>query len=476
MSKKFILTVAVIFLSTAIYAQDNEQVFRHIKRAETAYKMENYTDAIEEYEKVIKIDPKHADAYYNLAVICEKMQTDYYLRQAIGYYKKYMELVPREKDNIREKVYELEYLMEKKVQGKEHFESVLGFWKTTTYDQKTGQPDYIVEITPFQGKLRVKLLPNSKMYSTSLNNIVATVELYKENLLFTYTDNKNHVPNPAKWDALKVAGALAGSYIGGSIGSVAGDIVGDVISAGTEAAGNIGGAAESVTTTQKFHDFYITEFGTDTLKGFVHQFASVKENKTSNIRILTDDVTPVIFVRGGERYKIKGSYLPRAFGIEAGYGGNGNGWAVDFGIRYTMNISPYFGIDVLKLKFDHIARLKYDGGTNASVQLLAGVRGATPNFGRKKNTNLFSALRLGGGYQLDTNYDVDFRLKYNPFSLNMECDLGFHFRHFFIGIFLKNQWYKYDDYLGDSYSDQTLAGGLRFGWDIGKKKVINSIN
>lgn len=294
--KRLILSIITIILSLTIYAQ-SEEILRHIKYAETAYKLENYKDAIDEYETVIKLDPNYADAYYNSAVICEKMQTDYYFKKAIEHYKKYIQLVPKEKNAINDKIFELEYLLKKEIESKKQLANVLGTWKTTSYNSRTGQPDYIVEIVEFQGKLRVKLLPNSRMFSNTLTNIVATTELYKNSLLFTYTDNKNWVPNPAKWDALRV--------VGGVVGSVAGGNVGNVISKTTDAAGTVGGAVESAaspTIAQKFHDFFITEFGTDTLKGLVQQYSSVQDGKTNNIKIEYDNVIPVEFVRGSDYY------------------------------------------------------------------------------------------------------------------------------------------------------------------------------
>lgn len=302
--KKIILSVIVVIFSITIYAQKNEEFNRHLTYAETAFKMGNYKDAIEEYEEVVKLNPNYADAWYNLAIICsEKLHTIDYLKKAIEYYKKYAALVPAEKAVTEEKIFALEYRVKKGAQSEKHLESVLGFWKTTSYNPKTGQPDAIIEVTSFQGKLRIKLLQNSNIYSGTLTNIVANADLYQESLVFGYTDDKNYVPNPAKWDALKVLGNLGGGFVGGGLGSI--------ISAGTEVAGNMGAAGESGTSTRKFYDFYISEFGNDTLKGFVHQYASVKEAKTNNSRVLSDDVIPVQFIRGGDNYNIS-SKQPKA--------------------------------------------------------------------------------------------------------------------------------------------------------------------
>jgi len=300
--KKIALLILATVLSTIIYAQEstNDQVIRHLKRAETAYEMQYYQDAIREYEAVIKLQPDYADAYYNLALICEQMQDDQYLQQAIAHYRTYIALVPAEKDAITKKIYELELRAEIKMGEKERFESIIGTWKTTTYDRKTGRPDCIIEITPFEDKLRLKLLPSSKIYSTSFTNIVATAVLYKEqktqkeSVLFTYTDDKNYVPNPAKWDALAIAGSIAGGAIGG--------IGGDVVTGTTQVGASAGSSADKGKNTRRLYDYKISEIGTDTLKGLLHHYSEERDFRSGNVKILADEVAPVQFIRSAGVY------------------------------------------------------------------------------------------------------------------------------------------------------------------------------
>jgi hypothetical protein len=394
--RKIIIFFIIIISSITVYSQETEQLFRHLKRAETAYKLENYKDAITEYENVIKIDPGYADAYYNLAVICEKLQTDYYLQKAIEYYKKYMKLIPAEKDEITEKIYELEYHAEKKIQDREHFESILGFWRTTNYNLKSGQPDCIIEIAPFQGKLRIKLLQNSKIYTSTFTNIVATAELYKESLLFTYTDDKSFIPNPAKWDILAGLGSLAGGLLGGTAGQIISGVSQTAASAGSTSEQGQG------TNTRNFYDFYISDFGTDTLKGFLHQFGAQKDFKTNNTRILIDDVTSVKFVRGSDFFPLPPKPVKPKKGVVTTLGFNAVFSFLEHPNRYDFSKANFGGS--INLDFIFI--------TKKSV-----------------NKNTKSGFSMGFEFLLESAAE---RIKYTT-STYLETDVAWNFRYFIIG-------------------------------------------
>lgn len=296
--KKFLLIlVAVVGFGMSGYAQ--EQLMRLLKQAETAEERGNYPNAIKLYEEVIDLKPDYADAYYSLARICEKMKTKNYLEQAIKSLKKYILLVPDEKSKINEKIWELEYIVSEMKEIDDFEKDLLGLWKTTSYNYATGQPDGVIEISSFQGQLRVKLLESSKIFSTTLTNIVSTTQVFQDetfqkNLLFSYTDSKTRVSDPGVWGKiLKMGGQILGGTTGVDVTMI------------TDPLGN---ALESTpgqkTEAKKFHDFCITHFGKDTLKGLVWQFASQEDAKTKNLTILWDDVTPVQFVRGGNYYEL----------------------------------------------------------------------------------------------------------------------------------------------------------------------------
>ena len=57
--------------------------------ANTLDEMESTREAIECFQKALELDPKFSDAYYNLAVVCEKLGA---WDKAYEYWKRYLDL------------------------------------------------------------------------------------------------------------------------------------------------------------------------------------------------------------------------------------------------------------------------------------------------------------------------------------------------------------------------------------------------
>jgi len=67
----------------------------------------DYQRAIAELNKVIELKPDDGEAYYNLGVIYGEYLND--RKKAIGYFKKYLELSPKDKDADRIRKFILTY-------------------------------------------------------------------------------------------------------------------------------------------------------------------------------------------------------------------------------------------------------------------------------------------------------------------------------------------------------------------------------
>lgn len=55
-------------------------------------RVKSYDEAIESFEKALKIDPDMADAHYNLGLLYENVERDQ--DKAVGHYRRYLKLVP----------------------------------------------------------------------------------------------------------------------------------------------------------------------------------------------------------------------------------------------------------------------------------------------------------------------------------------------------------------------------------------------
>lgn len=69
MKKILLSALAVVGLSTQLFAQGNNQVEETYAQALKFYEQHQTEAAVSEFEKVIALNPRHKDAMYNLAVI-----------------------------------------------------------------------------------------------------------------------------------------------------------------------------------------------------------------------------------------------------------------------------------------------------------------------------------------------------------------------------------------------------------------------
>jgi len=109
--------------------------------------------------------------------------------------------------------------------------------------------------------------------------------------------------------------------------------------------------------------------------------------------------------------------------------------AVDFGLRYTHNFDPYWGIDFIKIS--NFFGTYYD---NWWMPITAGIRGNTPTFGDYTCMSASAALRIG--YAVFRGFCIETELNWNVNPT------------FYIGL-------SYNDYL------RTRHCGLKIGLNLG---------
>ncbi len=92
----------------AMEAMQNELAELHLEIGNSLFQEKKYERALEEYERVLELNPQERLAHYNSAIVY-----DYYLgnsEKAIDHYQKYLEMKPAQKEmrRIRERVLQLE--------------------------------------------------------------------------------------------------------------------------------------------------------------------------------------------------------------------------------------------------------------------------------------------------------------------------------------------------------------------------------
>jgi tetratricopeptide (TPR) repeat protein len=69
MQKSLLPLLTLLFTFTQLFAQDYEQAYKVYTNALKLYEQQQTASAIEEFEKVLTLNPKHNNALFNLAVI-----------------------------------------------------------------------------------------------------------------------------------------------------------------------------------------------------------------------------------------------------------------------------------------------------------------------------------------------------------------------------------------------------------------------
>lgn len=179
------------FVSFSSFSQSDD-FKRHSVRAETAFKMGKFQEAAVEYTEAIKIEPKNANLYYNLASVQEKIGTPDAYSSAISNYKKYLELTPQspDKDEVMSKIYALEFKLEDKLKTSKQLENLNGTWRSGMFDRKTGVPIWLFEVRLINDELRVTALPQSGLFKKDFTYQTVTIPFNEKAFAFAFTNDK----------------------------------------------------------------------------------------------------------------------------------------------------------------------------------------------------------------------------------------------------------------------------------------------
>lgn len=191
MKAKIFILASCLIVSFSSYSQTDE-FKRHLVRAETAFKMGNLPEAVNEYKEAIKLDSVNGNLYYNLAAVQEKIGTVESFNSAIENYKKYLAVVPdcTDKDDVMTKIYAIEFKLEDKIKKTKHLENLNGTWRSDMRVTKTGVPLWLFNFNLFGDELRVTVSSRSALYKNDFTYQTVTIPFNEKSVAFAYTNDK----------------------------------------------------------------------------------------------------------------------------------------------------------------------------------------------------------------------------------------------------------------------------------------------
>ena len=310
--KKSIFFIWILLLPLFMQAQTlstTNEVKRHLTRAQTAFSVGEYQDALEEYQKAQKLIPDYPDLYKAIGEVYEKLGGTSNLNEAVANYKYYLVLAPNAEDTraIQDKIYSLEYLHEKSAKQDAIFDDLSGVWvavnnlqiapKKKKSDDGLFFADFVFEISEIQktGKYRVTILPENNRYYTEsiIDKTVNIVPQKDASFNFTIADAQSHTPNQGTYSVLKFLGNLSGQDWMSDAANVAVDVTqANDLPTNTQTAYmfalkyNEGKLEGLVNILQKFSDPNQQK----TLENGLHEITFVKSKKTDKGIEFTDEM------------------------------------------------------------------------------------------------------------------------------------------------------------------------------------------
>jgi tetratricopeptide (TPR) repeat protein len=202
-------------------SKEAEDVARHLNRADVCIEMGYIDNAIKEYEKILEIAPFWPNAYMFLA--------ESSLAKARKNYKIFMRLTDDQDlyNEAKDKVSRMEMMSELIGMEDENAENLVGTWKSDIYDEYTGQPWFVVDIskTSIPNKYQIILSPKSMMYNNKVST-KAYSDIIDGKISWAYSFQETYIPSQAKYNA---AGAAINLLFGsGSVASTVGNLLVEV--------------------------------------------------------------------------------------------------------------------------------------------------------------------------------------------------------------------------------------------------------
>ena len=309
----FVMFIAASFCCDVAFSQSStDDIQRLLTRAQTAYSMGEYDDALKEYLKIKQMAPNYPDLYKAIGDVYEKLGKDDDLANAIESYKTYLRLAPNaaDKEEMNKKIYTLEYIHEKQVQQTKILDDLNGTWIAVDnveflkiYEETGENPpysDFVFNISEVQktGTYRVTIMRGSINYRETIVEKTVPITPQKDNSFnFTIADAQVHTPNQGGGGLARVGAGILGDVIGGKLGGYVTDAANALID--NKQANDL----PSNTSTAYMFALKYVNGKLEGVVNVVRRFADPNQQKT-----LKNDLYEIIFVKKNDNFDNLNAY------------------------------------------------------------------------------------------------------------------------------------------------------------------------
>ena len=203
------IILIIFFAASFLIGQDSnlKMAKKHFDRGmaviEYAESVQDYNEAVKEFEEAKTLAPDWADIYYNLGIVYDKIER---YTEAIENLRNYLKLVPNAEDAevVESMLTKIEFKNEKAIEKKNKYNDLVGIWDR--YDSESGEKMDSYTIVYKDNNLTVETWG-------AFGLITVPVKFEEQKLKFEYLDKKTMYDSEVEFSYTMVDPKLMKGYI-----------------------------------------------------------------------------------------------------------------------------------------------------------------------------------------------------------------------------------------------------------------------